>query len=536
MTKHLFAYYNDIFPKYWNEPALTDYNGTISYTFAQVAEQTARLREYFQAIGIRQGDKIALCGRNCANWAVAYLAIASYGAVIVSVLHEFSGEDIEKLINHSEARMLFVGPYIWKSMQAEHMPGLDAIVSLTDFSLIATKREEIAMPQEPVTVPQNNHIFTVRNLDELLLINYTSGSTGSPKGVMLTYRSVSANVGTGLEFLPPGGRQNVVSMLPLAHMYGQLAEFLYPLASGCHIHFLTKSPTPTLLMKAFADVKPYIIVTVPLVIEKICKRAVMPVLEKPPVQRLLKIPLLRNMAISTIKKKLMKAFGGQLKYFIVGGAALNPDVEKLLLEVKFPLVVGYGMTECGPLIGGCYVHEFVARSGGHILPGNEIRVESADPYNEVGELLVRGEHVMLGYYKNEEATRAAFTDDGWMRTGDLGLIDKKNNIFIKGRNKTMILGASGQNIYPEEIEGKLNDMEGVVESVVVEREGKLIALVFPDYEGELRFRQTIPELMRENLRKLNERLPKYAQIFNIELKENEFEKTPKRSIKRFLYK
>lgn len=536
MTKHLFAYYNEIFPKYWNESALTDYNGTMSYTFAQVAEQTARLREYFQAIGIRQGDKIALCGRNCANWAVAYLAIASYGAVIVSVLHEFSGEDIEKLINHSEARMLFVGPYIWKNMQAEHMPDLDAIVSLTDFSLITTKREEIVIPQEPVTVPQNKHIFTVRNLDDLLLINYTSGSTGSPKGVMLTYRSVSANVGTGLEFLPPGGRQNVVSMLPLAHMYGQLAEFLYPLASGCHIHFLTKSPTPTLLMKAFADVKPYIIVTVPLVIEKICKRAVMPVLEKPPVQRLLKIPLLRNMAISTIKKKLMKAFGGQLKYFIVGGAALNPDVEKLLLDVKFPLVVGYGMTECGPLIGGCYVHEFVARSGGHILPGNEIRVESADPYNEVGELLVRGEHVMLGYYKNEEATRATFTDDGWMRTGDLGLIDKKNNIFIKGRNKTMILGASGQNIYPEEIEGKLNDMEGVVESVVVEREGKLIALVFPDYEGELRFRQTIPELMRENLHKLNEKLPKYAQIFNIELKENEFEKTPKRSIKRFLYK
>jgi long-chain acyl-CoA synthetase len=283
MTKHLFAHYNEIFPKFWNESALTDYNGTVSYTFAQVAEQAARLREYFQAMGIRQGDKIALCGRNCANWAVSYLAIASYGAVIVSVLHEFSGEDIETLINHSEARMLFVGPYLWKNMQAEHMPGLDAIVSLTDFSLIATKREDIAMPQAPVTVPQNNHIFTVRNLDDLLLINYTSGSTGSPKGVMLTYRSVSANVDTGLEFLPPGGRQNVVSMLPLAHMYGQLAEFLYPLASGCHIHFLTKSPTPTLLMKAFADVKPYIIVTVPLVIEKICKRAVMPVLEKPSV-------------------------------------------------------------------------------------------------------------------------------------------------------------------------------------------------------------------------------------------------------------
>ncbi len=289
-------------------------------------------------------------------------------------------------------------------------------------------------------------------------------------------------------------------------------------------------------MKAFADVHPYIIVTVPLVIEKICTRAVMPALEKPAVKKLLKYPVIRKFVVNTINRKLMKAFGGQLKYFIVGGAAINPDVEKLLLDIKFPLVVGYGMTECGPLIGGCYVHEFVARSGGHILPGNEIRIDSKDPYNEVGEILVRGEHVMMGYYKNEEATRATFTDDGWMRTGDLGLIDKKQNIFIKGRNKTMILGASGQNIYPEEIEGKLNDMEGVVESVVVEREGKLIALVFPDYEGELRFRQTIPELMKENLQKLNERLPKYAQIFKIELKENEFEKTPKRSIKRFKYK
>ena len=536
MTKHLFAYYNEIFPQYWEESALTDYNGTDHYTFREVAEQVARLRNYFQAMGIRQGDKIALCGRNCANWAISYLAIASYGAVIVSVLHEFSGEDIEKLINHSESRMLIVGPYVWKNMCAEHMPGLESIVSLTDFSLIATKREGVEISKEPLNVPQNNHIFTVRDIDDLLLINYTSGSTGSPKGVMLTYRNVSANIATGLQFLPPGGRQNVVSMLPLAHMYGQLAEFLYPLASGCHIHFLTKSPTPTLLMKAFADVKPYIIVTVPLLIEKICKRAVMPVLEKPPVQRLLNIPVLRKIAINTIKKKLMKAFGGQLKYFIVGGAAINPDVEKLLLEIKFPLVVGYGMTECGPLIGVCYVHEFVPRSGGHVLPGNEIRIESKDPYIEVGEILVRGEHVMLGYYKNDEATRATFTDDGWMRTGDLGLIDKHNNIFIKGRNKTMILGASGQNIYPEDIEGKLNDMEGVVESVVVEREGKLIALVFPDYEGELRFRQTIPELMKENLRKLNEKLPKYAQIFNIELKKDEFEKTPKRSIKRFLYK
>lgn len=537
MTKHLLAYYNEIFPKYWDEPALTDYNGTDNYTFCQVAEEVARLRLYFQELGIRQGDKIALCGRNCAKWAISYLAIASYGAIIVSVLHDFSGEDIEGLVTHSDARVLIVGPYVWKNLHAENMPNLESIISLTDFSIIATTKENIKISDEKIRVPQNNHIFTVRNLDDVLLINYTSGSTGMPKGVMLTYRNVSANIGTGLQFLPPGKeRQNVVSMLPLAHMYGQLAEFLYPLADGCHIYFLTKSPTPTLLMKAFAEVKPYIIVTVPLLIEKICKRAVMPIFEKKTVQRVLKIPVIRKMAMRVVHNKLMKAFGGKLKYFIVGGAAINPDVENLLLDIKFPLIVGYGMTECGPLIGGCYVHEFVKRSGGHILPGNEIRVDSNDPYNEVGELLVRGEHVMKGYYKNEEATKATFTEDGWLRTGDLGVIDKKNNIFIKGRNKTMILSSTGQNIYPEEIEGKLNDMDGVSESVVVERGGKLIALVFPDYEGELRFRQTIPELMKENLQKLNEKLPKYAQIFNIEIRKQEFEKTPKRSIKRFLYK
>ncbi|MDY6327046.1 MAG: AMP-binding protein [Bacteroidales bacterium] len=537
MTRHLLTYYNEIFPKYWEEPAFTDYNGTDSYTFRDVAEEVSRLHKFFFDMGVRQGDKIALCGRNCAKWAVSYLAIASYGAVVVTILHDFSGEDIEGLINHSDSKLLIVGPYVWKNMHAENMPGLEAIVSLTDFSMIATRHEDIKVSRDAVQVPCNNHIFTVRDIDDLFIINYTSGSTGSPKGVMLTYRNVSANVASGLEFLPPGKeRQNVVSMLPLAHMYGQLAEFLYPLAAGCHIYFLTKSPTPTLLMKAFADVHPYIIVTVPLVIEKICKRAVLPVLEKKSVKRLMKFPVVRKLAVKTIRGKLMKAFGGKLKYFIVGGAAINPEVEDLLLNIDFPLIVGYGMTECAPLIGGCYVDEFVRRSGGHILPGNEIRIDSGDPYSEVGEILVRGEHVMKGYYKNEEATKAVFTDDGWMRTGDLGIIDEKSNIFIKGRSKTMILSSTGQNIYPEEIEGKLNDMEGVSESVVVERGGKLVALVFPDYEGELRFKQTIPELMKENLQKLNEKLPKYAQIFNIEIRKQEFEKTPKRSIKRFLYK
>ena len=551
--KHLFAYYNEVFPAHWDEPALTDYAGQVSYTFGTLAEQMARVGLLFRALGIRPGDKIALCARNCANWGVSYLSIAAYGGVIVSILQDFTGEDIQGLVNHSDARLLIVGPYVWKNLPQDaatlsrNMPQLKAVVTLADFTVLYQQAGEVRVngigdiesvfrKEYPAGFRPEDVHYRTDNMDELMLINYTSGTTGAPKGVMLTYRSLSGNLLAGHTYLPnqPGWR--LVSMLPLAHMFGQLAEFLFPLSGGCHIYFLAKTPTPTLLMKAFAEVHPYMIVTVPLVIEKICKRSVFPIINGAMMRRLWNAPFgIGRIIKRKVKKKLLDAFGGRLRYFIVGGAAVNPEVEKLLLDIHFPFVVGYGMTECGPLIGGCYVKEFVARSAGHALPGNEVRIDSEDPLHTVGEILVKGDNVMTGYYKNPEGTRQVFTKDGWLRTGDLGLLDERGNIFIKGRNKNMILSSTGQNIYPEEIEDKLNNMEGVAESVVVEREGKLVALVFPDQQGELNFRQPLAELMRENLKRLNDRLPKYSQILKIELQEKEFEKTPKKSIKRLLY-
>lgn len=553
MPKHLFTYFNEVIPAMWDNPALTDYNGTDNYTFGSLAQQMARLDILLSKLGIKKGDHVAICGRNCANWAVAYLAILAHGGVVVSVLQDFKAEDIVGLLRHSDARALFVGPYVWKNLQpvyeqqSDSLPELNAIVSLLDFSVISDKAatgltgiantDADFQQRYPNGFSKDDIHYRDDNFDDLMLINYTSGSMGAPKGVMLTYRSLSGNLFSGHKYLPNHPGQRLVSMLPLAHAFGQLAEFLFPLSGGCHIYFLAKTPTPSLLLKAFAEVKPYMIVTVPLVIEKICRKSVFPIVNKRVFRLLWNAPLGIGRAVKRkVKSKLLKAFGGHLHYFIVGGAAINPEVEQLLLDIRFPFCVGYGMTECGPLIGGCYIKEFVSRSAGHILPGNEIRIDSDDPYNTVGEILVRGDHVMTGYYKNPEATRQAFTDDGWLRTGDLGVIDKKQNIFIRGRNKNMILGASGQNIYPEEIEDKLNNMTGVAESIVVEREGKLVALVFPDMQGELTFSPSLVELMKQNLERLNQILPKYSQVTKIELQEKEFEKTPKKSIKRFLYK
>ena len=546
MTKHYLNYLTEVMNHQWNDAALTDYNENHEYTFGELAIEMLRLHMLFEQMGIKPGDKIALAGRNCANWAVAYLAIAAYEGVCVSILQDFTAEDISHLLEHSDSELLFVGPYVWKELQHQTLPAkLKAALSLEDWRTLY-----IAQGQEVPTKEQIDKLFKTKypqgiepediyfsaDVQKLSLINYTSGSTGSPKGVMLNGRSISNNIEIGMKILPVEPGQRLVSMLPLAHMFGQVCELLYPLCAGTHIYFLTKSPTPSILLKALDEVQPYLVVTVPLVIEKIYKTKLDPMLSKRVIRAFWYTPIISSILKSRVKSGLRKAFGGKLRYFICGGAAMNPIVEKCLMDIHFPLSIGYGMTECGPLIGGNPPKYFKARTGGVPVMGMDVKIDNPNEAG-IGEILVKGENVMLGYYKNPDATNAAFTENGWLRTGDLGRLDKKKNIYIKGRCKTMFLGASGQNIYPEEIEDKLNNQEAVGESLIVEREGKLVALVFPDETLTKRMSlEQIQELMKANLAKLNSLIPSYSKVSNIEVQEKPFEKTPKRSIKRFLYK
>lgn len=546
MVKHYLNYLTDVMSHQWNDPALTDFGENHEYTFAELATEMVKLHVLFEQLGIKRGDKIALAGRNCANWAVAYLAITSYEGVVVSILQDFTADDIAHLLDHSDSDLLFVGPYVWKELQNKALPKrLKAALSLEDWRPLYTAKDA-PMPSKEEweaafkakyprpLMPEDIHFAA--DPDALSLINYTSGSTGSPKGVMLNGRSISNNIEIGMKILPVDPGQRIVSMLPLAHMFGQVCELLYPLCCGTHIYFLTKSPTPSILLKALKEVQPYLVVTVPLVIEKIYKKNLDPTLSKWIIRMFWHTPIIGAILKSRVKSGLRSAFGGRLRYFICGGAAMNPIVEKCLMDIHFPLSIGYGMTECGPLIGGNPPKYFKARSGGVPVMNMDVKIDNPNEAG-IGEILVKGENVMLGYYKNPEATKAVFTEDGWMRTGDLGRLDKKKNIYIKGRCKTMFLGASGQNIYPEEIEDKLNNQEAVGESLIVEREGKLVALVFPD--ETLTKRMTLDEiqqLMKENLQKLNSLIPSYSKVSDIEVQEQPFEKTPKKSIKRFLYK
>ena len=546
MQKHYLNYLTEVVSHQWNDTALTDYGEDHEYTFGEMAIEMLRLHLLFEKLGIKRGDKIALAGRNCANWAVAYLAIAAYEGVCVSILQDFTAEDINHLLDHSDSELLFVGPYVWKDLQSQTMPAkLKAALSLADWSPLYVQ-EGVSVPdkkeldalfkaQYPQGVEPEDISFSA-DPDALSLINYTSGSTGSPKGVMLNGRSLSNNVEVGMKMLPVDPGQRLVSMLPLAHMFGQICELLYPLCSGTHIFFLTKSPTPSILLKALKDVQPYLVVTVPLVIEKIYKKNLDPMLSKWAIRAFWHVPVIGDIIKGRVKSALKSAFGGHLRYFICGGAAMNPVVEKCLMDIHFPLSIGYGMTECGPLIGGNPPKYFKARTGGVPVMNMEVKIDEPNEAG-IGEILVKGENVMLGYYKNPDATNAAFTEDGWLRTGDLGRLDRRKNIYIKGRCKTMFLGASGQNIYPEEIEDKLNNQEAVGESLIVEREGKLVALVFPDETLTKRMsRDEIIALMKANLEKLNHLIPSYSKVSNIEVQDKPFEKTPKRSIKRFLYK
>lgn len=526
----------------WDRVAITDFGGSVEYTHGQLAEKVVALTILFEKSGIRPGDKIAICGRNCSNWGVAYLAIAAYRGIAVSILPDFTSESIHEFVNHSEAKCVFVGPWVRGRIDLEKMPNVEVFIAIEDFSVMSSKTpissEEIVSlykQRYPNGMTPEDWVLPTDNMEDLALINYTSGSTGSPKGVMVTNRNLSNNVTYGLANIPNGPDKTLVSMLPLAHMFGLMFEFLYQLAGGTHVYFITKSITPALLLEAFKKVHPYMILTVPLVIEKIFKKNIFPQIRKPLIQILWYMPFVGKLIRRRVYDTLMRTFGGKLEVLIIGGAAFSKEVERCLRQIHFPYTCGYGMTECSPLV--CYAHwkEFAFGSCGHIIDNMEMRVESAHPMREPGELLVRGAGVMRGYYKNLQATDNVFTEDGWMRTGDIGIIDRKGNVFLRGRSKNMILGASGQNIYPEEIEDKLNSLEGVAESVVVERDGKLIGLVFPENYAEDKLEE-LRSLMTRNLQKLNGLLPNFSKVSNLEIVKKEFEKTPKKSIKRFLYK
>lgn len=546
--KHYLSYLQNTITNKWSDLAMKDLDGATQYTYGELAAQIARLHTTFRVLGIKEGDKIALCGRNCSNWGVTFLAVETYKAVAVSILPDFTGEGVEALVNHSEAKLLYTGPNVLKKIDAKNMPGLTAMVLMDDFSLQFAANEEVEKAyacvdaafaaEYPNGYSAKDMNYPTDNHDDLALLNYTSGSTGNPKGVMITHKNLSGNIDFAVKKIPHKAGDKVMSMLPIAHMFGLMFEFLYQVCDGAEVYFLTKAPTPSTLMKAFAQVHPFMILTVPLVIEKIIKGKVLPIINKPVMKVLWKTPGIKCLLHKKVRNTLLSAFGGKLRYLIIGGAALNEEVEKCMHDMHFPYCVGYGMTECAPLITYENWQKYLYRSCGKGIVGMELRIDSEDPVKKEGELQVRGVNVMAGYYKNDQATKETFTEDGWMRTGDLGIIDKDGNLFLRGRSKNMLLGPSGQNIYPEEIEDKLNSLPLVLESVVVQRDQKLVALVFPDTTPagqKILAGRNIFEFMEENRKELNKQIPQYSQVSAIEVVEKEFEKTPKRSIKRFLY-
>ncbi len=541
------AYIQRAIVENWDQDALTDYQG-ITLQFHDVARKIEKLHILFENSDVKQGDKIAICGRNSAHWAVAYLATLTYGAVAVPILHEFNGEQIQNIVNHSESKLLFIGDYAVKTIDPEQMPALEGIINIPDFSLMISRPERLTYAREhlnlmfgskyPMAFRREHVNYHQDEAEELALINYTSGTTGFSKGVMLPYRAIWGNIEFIMDRLGkkvhPG--DNLLSILPMAHMYGMAVEFLFAFCHGCHLFFLTRLPSPAIIAQAFADIRPALIVTVPLIIEKIIRKRVFPKVQDNRVKLLLSMPVVNKKVKDRICQEVYNAFGGNFYEIIVGGAALSKEVEEFLLSINFPITVGYGTTECAPLISYCDHKEFVAGCCGKPVDRMEVKILSNDPYNIPGEIVTKGCNVMLGYYKNEEATHQAIDKDGWYHTGDLGTMDYERHLFIRGRIKNMLLGANGQNVYPEEIEDKLNSMPMVAESVVVQRGDKLVALVYPDKDEMVSFTQEeLERIMEQNRNDLNEQLPAYSRIAAIELHDEEFAKTPKKSIKRYLY-
>ena len=536
---------------HWDSDALTDYKG-ITLQYKDVARKIEKLHILFENSGVEHGDKIAICGRNCASWAVVFLATLTYGAVAVPVLHEFTADQIHNIVNHSEAKLLFVGDVVATVIDPTKMPSLEGIVYIPDYSLVVSRTDKLTYAREHLNelfgkkypkAFRQQHISYYKEKDpsELALINYTSGTTGFSKGVMLPYRALWSNIDFAKGVLGKTIKKgdNTISILPMAHMYGMSFEFLFEFLHGCHVFYLTRVPSPAIIAQAFKDVKPAIVIAVPLVIEKIIRKKVFPQIQNTKVKLLMKMPGVGKKVKKRICEQVYQAFGGNLYEVIIGGAALNQEIESFLKDIDFPFTVGYGATECAPIITYSDWHDFVPMSCGREVVHMEVKIDSENPETVPGEILARGLNVMLGYYKNDEATAQTIDKDGWYHTGDLGLMDKGGNVFIKGRSKNMLLGPNGQNIYPEEIEDKLNSMTFAMESVVVQRDGKLVGLVHPDFDEVQAMglsRDDLQSLMEENRVLVNANLPVYCKIAAIEIHDEEFEKTPKKSIKRYLYK
>lgn len=535
---------------HWNQDALTDYKG-ITLQYHDVARKIEKLHIMFENGGVEKGDKIALCGRNSASWACAFLATITYGAIAVPILHEFTADQIHNIVNHSEAKFLFVGDIVGTEIDGTKMPNLKGIIYIPDYSLVLSRSEKLTYAREHLNEMfgqkypkyfRKEHVvyYREKSPDELALINYTSGTTGFSKGVMLPYRALWSNADFAQHVLGPELKpgDNVISILPMAHMYGMSFEFIFEFLKGCHVFYLTRVPSPAIIAQAFADIKPRIIISVPLIIEKIIKKKVLPKVQNHKMRLLLNMPVISKKVNEKICEQVSEAFGNNFYEVIIGGAAFNQEVEDFLHKINFRYTVGYGATECAPII--CYADYATFKKGscGRAALHQQVKIMSTDPVNVPGEILTKGPNVMLGYYKNEEATQEAIDSDGWFHTGDLGTMDEEGNVFIKGRSKNMLLGSNGQNIYPEEIEDKLNSMTLVTESVVIQDGDKLIGLVYPDFEEAqaMGFNDTdLANIMEHNREELNAQLPAYCKLSAINIHEEEFEKTPKKSIKRFLY-
>lgn len=532
----------------WDRDALTDYKGA-TLQYKDVARKIAKFHLVLENAGIKPGDRIAVCGRNSAHWAVTFLATITYGAVIVPILHEFKADNIHNIVNHSESKLLFVGDRIWENLNEEAMPLLEGIVQMADFNLVVCRNKQLEVAYEHRNVlygeryprnfrPEHIHYRHEASPEELAVINYTSGTTGYSKGVMLPYRSLWSNIDYCHEMLPVKPGDHIVSMLPLGHVFGMVYDFLYGFSAGAHLYFLTRMPTPKIISQAFAEIKPRVISCVPLIVEKIIKKNILPMVDNRIGKLLLRMPLINDRIKADARKKAMEIFGGEFDEIIIGGAPFNADVERFLKMIGFPYTIAYGMTECGPIICSSRWETLKLASCGKATTRMEVRIDSPDPQHVAGEIICRGENLMLGYYKNPEATSQIIDVKGWLHTGDLGVMDNDGYVTVKGRSKNMLLTASGQNIYPEEIESKLNNMPYVAESLIVLQKEKLVALIYPDFDDAFAhgLQQTdIEKVMETNRNELNQQLPAYCQITKVKIHFEEFEKTAKKSIKRFMY-